>query len=335
MRTALRAAAAWRALCTCATRSEPNFLAVATRRGLSCTRGWLRHLGRKQAGSAFSQLAQPSASWLSSGSFQREILYEILSQAARSLGQPRPASASLGQSAARVALAGHARACSRHRMPPRRQQRLGTRVVVVEHGVRAGQCQRHPVGEEGVHVRLPASASASASASATARWQANSGSGSRVVGVGVARCCARRQARRWHGLRSSGVGAPRFRSGRPSSTARGAPLRRAVAESSRRLRPNRRQPTRLPPTRRARRARQRCGWRRSQAPGASHDCCGCAAAAVAPLRCGCAGCSAAPALLHGQFARVSPRRADQTVARACSGATESGDCCSSGVGQPR
>ena len=155
-----------------------------------------------------------------------------------------------------------------------------------------------------------------------------SGSGSRAAVLG-------RQARRWHGLRSSGAGAPRFRSGRPSSTARGAPPRRAVAESSRRLCPTRRQPTRLPPTRRARRARQRCGWRRSQAPGASHDCCGCAAAAVAPLRCGCAGCSAAPALLHGQFARVSPRRADQTVARACSGATESGDCCSSGVGQPR
>ena len=137
--------------------------------------------------------------------------------------------------------------------------------------------------------------------------------------------------------RSSG-GAPRFRSERPSSIARVSPPRCAVAESSRGFRPTRRQPTRLPPTRRAHRARQRCGWRRSRAPGASPDCCGYAAAAVAPRRCARAA-SAAPAPLHGQseqqFARASPRRADhQTVVRACSGATAS-DCCSFDGGQPR
>ena len=125
--------------------------------------------------------------------------------------------------------------------------------------------------------------------------------------------------------------APRFRSGRPSSIARGAPPRRAVAESSRRLRPTRQQPTRLPPTRRARRARQRCGCR-SRAPGASHDCCGCAAAAVALLRCGCS--DAPPLQGEHQLARVSPRRADQPVVRACHGAT-GGDCCSFAGGQPR
>ena len=134
-------------------------------------------------------------------------------------------------------------------------------------------------------------------------------------------------------------GAPRIRSERPSSIARGAPPRGAVAESSRHLRPTCRQPTRLPPG-----ARQRCGWRRSRAPGASHDCCGCAAAAVAPpRRFGCAGCSAALAPLDEQgeqeFARVSPprrprRRADQTVVWACSGAT-GGDYCSFARGQPR
>ena len=68
------------------------------------------------------------------------------------------ASVSLGQSADWAALAGRAWAYIRHPMPPRRQQRLGTRVVVVEHGVRAGQRPRHPVGEEGVHGRLLASA---------------------------------------------------------------------------------------------------------------------------------------------------------------------------------
>ena len=137
--------------------------------------------------------------------------------------------------------------------------------------------------------------------------------------------------------RSSG-GAPRFRSERPSSIARVSPPRCAVAESSRGLRPTRRQPTRLPSTRRAHRARQRYGWRRSRAPGASPDCCGYAAAAVAPRRCARAA-SAAPTPLHGQseqqFARASPRRADhQTVVRACSGATAS-DCCSFDGGQPR
>ena len=243
----------------------------------------------------------------------------------------RIASVSLGQSAAWAALAGRAWAYIRHPMPPRRQQRLGTRVVVVEHGVRAGQRPRHPVGEEGVHVRLPASASA--------RWEASSGSGSSGVGRGgasgrgrVLPCSpAGAQVARASFVRP---GAPRVRSERPSSIARGAPPRGAVAESSRRLRPTRRQPTRLPTG-----ARQRCGWRRFRAPGASHDCCGCAAAAVAPpRRCGCAGCSAAPAPLdeqgEQQFARVSPRRADQTVVWACSGAA-GGDYCSFARGQPR
>ena len=97
-------------------------------------------------------------------------------------------------------------------------------------------------------------------------------------------------------------GAPRIRSERPSSIARGAPPRGAVAESSRHLRPTCRQPTRLPPG-----ARQRCGWRRSRALGASHDCCGWAAAAVAPRRCGCAG-SAAPTPMHGQSEHQQGRR---------------------------
>ena len=187
-------------------------------------------------------------------------------------------------------------------MPPRRQQRLGTRVVVVEHGVRAGQRPRHPVGEEGVHVRLPASASA--------RWEASSGSGSSGVGRGgasgrgrVLPCSpAGAQVARASFVRP---GAPRVRSERPSSIARGAPPWRAVAESSPGLRPTRWQPTHLPPTRRAHRARQRCGWRRSRALGASHDCCGWAA--VAPRRCGCAG-SAAPAPMHGQSEHQQGRR---------------------------